>query len=138
MNKITIKVSVVFENPFWIGIFERNEDNLLSAAKVTFGSEPKDYEIYTWILKNYQQLSFSPTIENTVKIPKCGYKRMQRNVKKQVSETVIGTKSQQAMKLQQELKKAERKAHDKHNKQIEKQRLFELKQKKRKEKHKGR
>ena len=36
------KLTVYFENPFWVGVFERIENGKLSVCKVTFGSEPKD------------------------------------------------------------------------------------------------
>ena len=49
----------------------------------------------------------------------------------------VGTKSQQAMQKQYEEKKLERKQRSREQKEAEKQRLFELKQQKRKEKHRG-
>lgn len=45
-----------------IGIFERFEDSKLSAAKVTFGVKPKDYEVYEFILKHYYSLQFSSDV----------------------------------------------------------------------------
>ena len=45
MDKVNGKLTVFFEEPFWVGIFERIEDGKLSVAKVTFGAEPKDYEV---------------------------------------------------------------------------------------------
>ena len=65
-------------------------------------------------------------------------KRVQREVQKQVQNTGIGTRSQQALKLQQEQLKTERKAVSREQREAEKQRQFELKQQKRKEKHRGR
>ena len=41
MDKTNGKLTVYFEKPFWVGIFERTEDGKLSVAKVTFGVEPK-------------------------------------------------------------------------------------------------
>ena len=41
MDKVNGKLTVFFEEPFWVGIFERIEDGKLSVAKVTFGAEPK-------------------------------------------------------------------------------------------------
>lgn len=38
------KLTVFFEEPFWVGVFERIENGKLSVSKVTFGAEPKDYE----------------------------------------------------------------------------------------------
>ena len=54
-----------------------------------------------------------------------------------MSDTGIGTKSQQALKLQQEQFKTERKKKTREQKQAEEERLFELKQQKKREKHKG-
>ena len=39
MDKVNGKLTVYFEEPFWIGVFERIEDGKLSVAKVTFGAE---------------------------------------------------------------------------------------------------
>ena len=65
-------------------------------------------------------------------------KWVQREVRKQVQNVGIGTKSQQALKLQQEQLKTERKIVSREQREAEKQRKFELKQQKRKEKHRGR
>lgn len=39
------KLTVYFEDPFWVGVFERVEGGKLPVCKVTFGAEPKDYEV---------------------------------------------------------------------------------------------
>ena len=49
----------------------------------------------------------------------------------------IGTKSQNVLKLQQEQNKQERKSINRAKKIAEKNRIFELRQQKKKEKHKG-
>ena len=121
MDKVNGKLTVYFEEPFWVGIFERIEDGKLSVAKVTFGAEPKDYEVQEYIQKCYFSLKFSPVVETVVKDIKRNPKRMQREAKKQMLETGIGTKSQQALK----------------RKEAEEQRMFELKRRKKREKHKG-
>ena len=89
MDKVSGKLTVFFEDPFWVGVFERIEDGRLSVAKVTFGAEPKDYEV------------------------------------------------QQALKLQQEQNKQERKARSREKREADELRMFELKQQKKREKHKG-
>ena len=38
---VSSKLTVFFEDPFWVGVFERVSCGKLSAAKVTFGGEPK-------------------------------------------------------------------------------------------------
>ena len=99
MDKASGKLTVYFEEPFWVGVFERIEDGKLSVAKVTFGAEPKDYEVQEYIQKYYFSLKFSPAVETVVKDIKRNPKRMQREAKKQTMETGIGTKSQQALKF---------------------------------------
>ena len=138
MDKVSGRLTVFFEEPFWIGVFEHISEKKLSVCKVTFGAEPKDYEIYDFVLKNYYRLKFSPAVETDVKEASRNPKRVQRDVRKQVQNTGIGTKSQQALKFQQEQFKTERKAVSREQREAEKQRQFELKQQKRKEKHRGR
>lgn len=137
MDKVSGKLTVYFEEPFWIGVFERIEDGKLSMAKATFGAEPKDYEVQEYIRKHYSSLKFSPAVDTVVKDMKRNPKRMQREAKKQMQETVIGTKSQQALKLQQEQNKQERKVRSREKKEADELRMFELKQQKKREKHRG-
>ncbi len=51
MNKIQIKLTVLLNGVFWIGVFERVIDSKLEVSKATFGIEPKDIEIYNFIIK---------------------------------------------------------------------------------------
>ena len=124
MDKVSVKLTVFFEEPFWIGVFERISEGKLSACKMTFGAEPKDYEVYAFILKNYDQLRFSQAVAADVKEAGRNPKRVQREVHKQVQNTGIGTKSQQALKLQQEQRKTERRTVSREQLETEKQRQF--------------
>ena len=137
MDKVNGKLTVYFEEPFWVGVFERIENGRLTVAKATFGAEPKDYEIQEYIQRYYFSLKFSPAVDTVVKETKRNPKRMQREAKKQMQEIGIGTKSQRALKLQQEQNKQERKLRSQEKKEAEKLRMFELKQQKKREKHKG-
>ena len=102
MSIRTGKLTVFFEEPFWVGIFERVENGKLSVSKVTFGTEPKDYEIWEFVLKEYDRLQFSPSVEVTEKELTKNPKKLQREIHKQMLDRGTGTKSQQALKLQQE------------------------------------
>ena len=92
MDKVLGRLTVFFEEPFWIGVFERISEGKLSVCKVTFGAEPKDYEVYDFVLKNYYQLKFSPAVANDVKEDGRNQKRVQREVRIQAKNTCIGTK----------------------------------------------
>lgn len=67
MDKIQSSFTVFFEDPFWVGIFERRQphkgQDLLTAAKVTFGAQPTDAQVYVYLLEHYHQLRFSPPVD---------------------------------------------------------------------------
>lgn len=65
-------------------------------------------------------------------------KRLQREIKGQIIDAGIGTRSQQAVQLQHEQGKRERKDRSHRQQEMKKQFKFELKQQKRKEKRRGR
>ena len=67
MDKVSGRLTVFFEEPFWVGVLECISDGKLYVCKVTFGAEPKDYEIYDFILKHYFRLRFSPSVAADVK-----------------------------------------------------------------------
>lgn len=138
MDKSYGKLTVYFDEPFWVGVFECADSGKLSVCKITFRAEPKDCEIWEFVLKNYCKLKFGPSVDVVVKEKATNPKRLQRKVKKQISVCGIGTKSQQALQMQREENKLMKKSVSKQKREEEKQRLFNLKQQKRKEKHKGR
>ena len=137
MDKISGMLTVFFDEPFWVGVFERTENGQLSAAKVTFGAEPKDSEVLEFALRHYYELRFSPAVETKARKTADNPKRRQRDAHKQTAGSGIGTKSQQALKLMQQQNKTERKQLTKQQREAEKQRRFDLRQQKRREKHKG-
>ncbi len=137
MGKVSSTLTVFFEDPFWVGVFEIIEEKKLFVAKVTFGAEPKEYEVQEFIEKQYYNLQFSPAVAAVVKESMKNPKRLLREAKRQTQEKGIGTKSQQALKLQQEQNKLVRKEKSREQKEAENLRQFELKQQKKREKHKG-
>ena len=132
------KLTVLFEAPFWVGIYEREGSGDYEVCKILFGAEPKDYEVYAYLLEHWRQLRFSPSMEAaTLEKRTCNPKRLQRQIKKQLRTVGIGTRAQQALKLQREQGKAARKQADRQEREAEQKRLFALRREKRREKHKG-
>jgi aminopeptidase-like protein len=131
-------LTVLFEDPFWIGLFEVTDEDGLHVCKVTFGAEPTGQEIIEFVEKNWHKLKYSKGIEATSSLEtRKNPKRQLRESKKQMMPQGIGTKSQQALKMQQEQNKVERKQQSKVEREAERQRKFDLRQAKKKEKHKG-
>lgn len=81
MNNIKAQLSVFFEEPFWIRIYERMEGSKIEACKITLGAEPKDYEIYCFLNEDWGMLKFNPPITGTELVQrKINPKRMQREI----------------------------------------------------------
>lgn len=138
MSKISGKLTVFFEDPFWVGVFQREEDGKLSACKVTFGGEPRDQEVYDFLRKSYTALTYSPPVEAERKAAAKNPKRIQREARRQTQPAGLGTKSQQALQLQREQWKDQRQADSKAQREAERERRFEVRQRKKKQKHRGR
>ena len=132
------KLTVYFEDPFWVGVFERDDETGYCVSRVVFGPEPTNAELYEYVKREYVNLDFGRKIEDQVRIVrKKNFKRMQREVRKEIYEEGVGTKAQQAMKLQMELNGKERKVISREKQREEEALKFKLKQEKKKEKHRG-
>ena len=86
-------LTVFFDNPFWVGVFERVDEGKLSVCKVTFGAEPKDYDVWEFVLRHYDELVFSPAVESETRQTADNAKRRLRNVRKQTGCGGFGMKS---------------------------------------------
>ena len=108
-------LTVFFEDPFWVGVFERIEDGKLSVCKVTFGAEPKDYEVLDYILHHYYELVFSPAIETEIRQAADNPKRRSRNARKHLENTISRkereAEAQRRFVMKQEKKKEKRRGH---------------------------
>lgn len=135
MNGVTL--TVYFEDPFWVGFFERTEKRKLSVCKVVFGAEPKDVEVWEFVLKQYDKLKFCSAVKTEVKRVADNPKRRKRNVKKQLQSLSVGTKSRQALSAMREETKKERVKISKEQREAEKQRKYELRREKQKSRHRG-
>ena len=137
MNRITC--TVFFEDPFWVGVWERSGDGAYSAAKATFGAEPKDAEVLAFVLERFGTLAFSKPKpdDGRERSPVSNPKRMQRAAARAVLSTGVGTKAQQALKSQYEAGKQEHKALSREERLLAEERKFLLRQEQKKAKHRG-
>lgn len=138
MSACSLKFTIFFEDPFYHGVFEYEEDGCYQTYKVCFGKEPKDNEVYSYILFNFHNLLFYTSCKENILIFKhINPKRKQRVIAREMQKQGVGTKAMEAIKKQYEEVKMERKNTNKQLYQEKKQRQFELKKKKRKQKHRG-
>lgn len=138
MDKTEIKFTVFFEDPFWVGLYERTSGGRYEVCKLTFGAEPKDYEVYAFLLENWRSFRFSPPVsaKGPKEMPR-NPKRVQRLILKQQKQPGMGTKAQQALALMHEQNKLKHRTDSRARKEEEKERRFELHRAKQKEKHRG-
>ena len=131
-------LTVYFDPPFWVGLYQREDEGGCRVCKVTFGGEPKDQEVLDWLLRHWRGLRFSPPVSGTQKPNRLpSPKRMRREAHKATQSTGTGTKAQQALQLQREQLKTQRKANSKACRKAERERKLALRQEKRRQKHRG-
>lgn len=132
------KLTVFFEDPFWVGLYEREQEGRYEVCRIVFGAEPKDCEVYALVLRHWPHLRFSPPITAERRTePRLSPKRMQRAIARQLQEPASGTKAQQALAAQREQNKLARREQTRERREAEQERRFALRQRKRREKHKG-
>lgn len=135
---MSVTLMVFFDEPFWVGLFERREGGRLSAAKVVFGAEPKDEQVLAFILCQYDRLSFSPPVAGVGERPLAANPKRRQRQAAEAQTRAPSTKSQQALKLAQEENKLERRERSKAQREAEAAYKLQLHIEKKKAKHRGR
>lgn len=129
--------TVYFDGQFWVGTVERIEEGGLSAARVVFGAEPSDEEIFQFVLERWDELRFSPEIVAERKREPGNPKRRQREAANVAAQATPSTKAQQAIAKMREQEKAAAQKKSVTAKRESAARKRTLRAEKRKEKHRG-
>lgn len=133
METAVCKLTVWFEDPFWVGVVEREAGGRYEACKITFGAEPRDCEVYQFVLERWSRLRFGPSLPaSPAEDRAAGPKRDRRAARRQTEAVGIGTKAQR------EQGKQARKVLSRGQREAEAERKSQLRQEKRRRKHKGR
>lgn len=93
---MNITLTVCFEDPYWVGIFERFDGELYSVSKFTFGPEPSTPEVYSLITNDYYKLSFTGVIPVDVQAQaqkKVNPKRQKREIHRLMSRSGASSKA---------------------------------------------
>lgn len=99
MAQTALTLTVYFEDPFWVGVFERVEDDQLSVCRHVFGAEPTNAEVLAFVQQRFRKLVFSPAVAADRQMHHSNPKRRQRAARKASASRGIGTKAQQALAL---------------------------------------
>ena len=134
----TATLTILFEDPFWVGLYQRRRDGAYQVCKITFGPEPRDNQVYDLLLRHWHELRFSPPKPDRAAAERrINPKRQQRAIHREVAPGLPGTKAQLALQAQREQGKVERTVQSRQQREQEAQRRYALRQQKRKEKRRG-
>lgn len=62
-SEVSSTLTVYHDGQFWVGVVEHVENGMLSVARVVFGAEPSNEEVYTWVLERWSSLRLSAEAE---------------------------------------------------------------------------
>jgi glycine/D-amino acid oxidase-like deaminating enzyme len=137
----TIALTVFFEDPFWVGVVERQADGALQAARHVFGAEPSPGEVLEFVQKQLVPLLDRPSVAVGIAPPAAralNPKRAARAAARALAEGGVSTQSQEALRLQIEQRKQVRRQYGKAEREAEAARKRQLKLQKAKARHRGR
>lgn len=136
MSKLTVR----FEDPFWVGIIEVESEGDYRVARHVFGAEPTTPEVLRFVCDKWRELRFTDGIQVQVEQAKrVNPKRLRRMIEKEIrSSARRGTKAQQALVEQREAAKGESEALSRARREEQRRERFAKKTEKRKQKHRGR
>ena len=131
-------LTVYHDGQFWVGVYERVENDRCSACRIVFGAEPSNEEILSLVCEKFNELRFTEPIAHegapkTVANPK----RRQREAAREMRQHGPSTKAQQALSEEREASVRKRKVDARERRDDEKRQRFERRQEKRKAKHRG-
>lgn len=136
MSKLTVR----FEDPFWVGIIEVEDEEGYRVARHVFGAEPTTPEVLRFVCDKWRELRFTDGIQVQVEQAKrINPKRLRRMIEKEIrSSARRGTKAQQALAEQREAAKGESEALSRARREERRRERFAKRTEKRKRKHRGR
>ncbi|MFB9331065.1 YjdF family protein [Paenibacillus aurantiacus] len=137
-----MKLTVYWENGFWYGLIEDERDGRIVAYRHTFGSEPHDAEVLTFVHDRMMPAigSVMSGINRTGMKPaaRVSPKRLQRQVVKQLQQHPAFSQAQEAWKLELAHRKREKHSLAKEEREALRSRKRMLAEAKAKAKHRGR
>lgn len=137
---VSSTLTVYHDGQFWVGVVEHVENSTLSVARMVFGAEPSNEELYAWLLAHWSHLQLSTTTgsaEGQSKVLARNPKRRQREASKELRKHRASTASQRVLAQERDHLKAEsRSARVRRHREDELARR-EKQHEKKKRKHRG-
>lgn len=133
------KLTICFENPFWVGVVETEDDGIYNVARHVFGPEPTQPEVEKFIAEQWSELRFTADLQVEKRGgKKMNPKRMRRVIEREIAANARrGTKAQQAIAEDREAHKAQRKTENREQREARKEVAYQQRRQKQKQKHRG-
>lgn len=134
---VSSTLTLYHDGQFWVGVIEHVEDGIVSAARIVFGAEPSDEEVFEFVIKKWNSLHFvGDVVAKPEKMP-ANPKRRQREASKRLSKRGASTKAQAALSQAREEIKVESRSVRAQRKREDEADRFSKRMAKKKEKRKG-
>ncbi len=134
---VSSTLTVYHDGQFWVGLAERVEGGRYGVARIVFGAEPSDEEIFRFVASEWERLTFFGDEPTEAGKPAKNPKRRAREAAKALKQPAMSTRAQQALANQRETMKRES-AHARSRRRAEEaEARFEQRTLKRKRKHRG-
>lgn len=136
-----MKLTVYFDGSFWVGVIENVQNGQFRVYRWVFGPEPGVQEIWHFVLIKLPRLiecSTSGTKAESPEIKRINPKRLQRMIAKEEKQAGIGTKAQEVLRKAFEARKQAKRKWKKERISAYKDRQYQIRKEKSKQKHRGR
>ncbi len=136
-----MQLTILFDDPYYVGLLEIEREGLLYAARHIFGADPSDQEVFEFVRRDLLPLQARMTVGIPVEagtMKRVNPKRMQREVRRQVAQQGISSKAHEAMRAQIEQNKVERHQITREQREAQKLHKREVARLKARERHRGR
>ncbi|WP_195419864.1 YjdF family protein [Collinsella sp. D33t1_170424_A12] len=139
-SEVSSTLTVYHDGQFWVGVVEHVESGMLSVARVVFGAEPSNEEVYAWVLERWSSLRLSAETEPVG--PRAGRlpgnpKRRARAAAKAMRQHGSSTASQLALARERERVKDGRREDRAARRQDEARSRWEDRRERKRRKHRG-
>ncbi len=131
-------LTVLFDPPFWVGIFEHNDGDTYRMARHVFGAEPTEPQLLELARNGFPGLTFSnPVNLASVELREVGYKRRMREIRAAMKNPAASTRSQQILQQEMERQAQNNREHRRQIRQQSEDLKFQARQARKAEKHRG-
>lgn len=134
---ITSIFTVFFEDPFWVGVLERNYNGINYMGKYIFGAEPTNIELLQFYINKFDTIKCIKISENNIEKHITGFKKSLNKAKKAQNNIGISTKSQSLFKKAFEEEIKIKKAEKREEKYKDKEERYKIKLQKKLKKKQG-